>query len=188
MEPLATIADLEARGVTVEASEVGAVTVYLDVASTLVRDAADSPISETTSTIKLEGAGGSRLHLPGQPVTAVSAVGEDGRALQDWKLLTGALVRPCGFSEGVEYTVTYTHGLPVVPADIVDLVCRLAGQELVALRSGDSASRPLKTERIGDYSVSYDTDIDSGTMLLTDFQRKRLAARFGNGAGAVRAR
>lgn len=187
MDPLATIADLEARGVTVDSSEADAVAVYLDVASALVRDAADSPISAVTSTVRLEGTGG-RLTLPGQPVTAVSAVLEDGVALTDYRLLSGALTRSGGFHVGTEYTVTYTHGLPTVPADIVDMVCRLVGQELLALRSGAVASRPLKSERIGDYSATYDTDTDAGTMVLTDFQRARLAARFGRGSGSVRAR
>lgn len=186
LAPLATIADLTARGVTVAAGETAAVNVYLDVASTLLRDAADSPISQTTSTVNLEGTGG-RLHLPGKPVTAVSAVLADGVALSDYKLLNGALARPCGFSEGVEYTVTYTHGLATVPSDIVDLVCRLVGQELLALRAGETGSRAVKSERIGDYSVTY-ADTETGSMALSDFQRNRLAARFGNGAGVVRSR
>ena len=188
LTPLATVADLEARGVTVAAGELAAVTVYLDVASTLVRDAAGSPVSQTESTVKVEGRGTDRLPLPGAPVTAVSATLADGVALGDCKLLNGALWRAEGFAEGTEYTVTYTHGLAEVPADIVDMVCRLAGQELMSLRSGETASRPVKTERIGDYSVGYDTEVESGTMVLTDFQRSRLAARFGNGAGTVRAR
>ncbi|MGW5639628.1 hypothetical protein [Streptomyces sp. NPDC003832] len=187
MDPLATIADLEARGVTVEPSEETAVAVWLDVASTLVRDAADSPISETTSTVKLEG-DGARLHLPGRPTTAVSDVLADGVALTDWKLLGSSLARPCGFTEGVEYTVTYTHGLPAVPSDIVDMVCRLVGQALVSQRAGETVSRPLKSERIGDYAAEYNTDAETGTLTLTDFQRARLAARFGGGVGTARAR
>jgi hypothetical protein len=183
LAPLATIADLEARGVTVSPAEVDAVTIYLDVASTLVRDAAGSPISETTSTVTLEGRG-SRLRLPGGPVTAVSAVSVDGVAVSDYKLLSGALTRSCGFDDGTEVEVTYTHGLPAVPSDIVDLVCRLAGQELVALRSGETASRAISAERIGDYSVTY-ADTETGTMVLSGFQRNRLAARFGSGAGVV---
>jgi len=188
LAPLATAADLSARGVTVDPSEAAAVAVYLDVASTLVRDAAGSPISEVTSTVELEGSGG-RLRLPGWPVTAVSAVEIDGEAVTDWKLRSGALTRSCGFPDGSAVGVTYTHGLPEVPSDIVDLVCRLAGQELLALRNGEGvADRPLKSERIGDYAVTYDSDVTSGTMVLTDFQRDRLAARFGGGAGSVRAR
>lgn len=185
LDPLATIADLAARGVTVEPSETGAVETYLAVASALIREAAGSPISQTTGTVVLE-ATGTRLRLPGQPVTAVSGVTVDGVAVSDYKLRAGAVTRSCGFPEGAEVEVTYTHGLPTVPADIVDLACRLAGQELLALRSGAGPSRPLKTERIGDYAVGFDTAVDSGTMMLTDFQRNRLAARFGSGAGVVK--
>jgi hypothetical protein len=166
MAALATIADLEARGVTVSPDETSAVNVYLEVASALVRDAADSPVSEETSTVTLTGTRDDWLRLPGGPV----------RRSGGW----------ASGPEPSEVTVTYLHGLAVVPADIVDLVCRLAGQELVALRSGETGSRPLKTERIGDYSAGYDTDAWAGDMRLTDWQRERLAARFGAGAASVR--
>lgn len=179
LSPLATVADLVARGVTVDSAEQVAVATYFDVASAIVRDAAGSPISATSSTVTLEGRG-SRLQLPGGPATAVSGVSVDGLAVTDYKLLSGALVRSCGFPDGSEVTVTYTHGFATVPADIVDLVCRLVGQELTAMRSGDIASRGITSERIGDYSVTY-SDAETGTMCLSEYQRNRLAARFGNG-------
>jgi hypothetical protein len=186
LAPLATVADLEARGVTVAESELPAVAVYFDVASAIVRDAAGSPISESTSTVTLEGRG-SRLLLPGGPVTAVSAVSVDGVAVTDYKLLSGSLTRPCGFDDGSEVTVTYAHGLPAVPADIVDMVCRLVGQELLKLREGGAdtalASKPVTQERIGDYSVTYGYDVAFTDMDLPDKVRDKLAARFGNGAG-----
>ncbi|WP_432118479.1 hypothetical protein [Streptomyces sp. bgisy032] len=84
--------------------------------------------------------------------------------------------------------MTYVHGLAEVPDDVVDMVCRLAGQELAALRSGGTSSRPLKSERIGDYAAEFNTDAETGTMSLTDAQRRRLAARFGGGLGLVRSR
>lgn len=191
MVALATVADLTARGVTVSADEADAVAVFLDVASALVRDAADSPISETTSTVTLSGTDDVWLALPGGPVRAVDSVVVDGHAVTDYRLSGGRLWRSCGWSSDSgpsEVTVSYTHGLATVPDDIVDLVCRLAGQELAALRDEDSASRPLKTERIGDYSAGYDTAAWSGTMTLTDWQRARIASRFGAGVGTVRAR
>jgi hypothetical protein len=185
--PLATIADLTARGVTVDASEVAAVNSYLDVASALVRDAAGSPVSQTTSTLTLE-ARGIRVALPGAPVTAVSAVSVDGVAVSDYKLLSGALTRPCGFREGEEVTVTYTHGLATVPADIVDIVCRLAGQELIKHRNNPDAlaEKPVIQERIGDYSATYSYTVLFSDMELPAYLRARLAARFGNGVSAVR--
>src|SRR5690606_13818862 len=189
MAALATIADLESRGVTVSPDETSAVNVYLEVASALVRDAADSPVSEETSTVTLTGTRDDWLRLPGGPVRSVSEVTLDNVPVTDYRLSGGRLWRSGGWASGPEpseVTVTYLHGLAVVPADIVDLVCRLAGQELVALRSGETGSRPLKTERIGDYSAGYDTDAWAGDMRLTDWQRERLAARFGAGAASVR--
>lgn len=190
LAPLATVTDLEARGVTIDPSEVSAVNVYLDVASVLVRDAAGSPISRVTSTVTLEGEPDARLRLPGLPVSSVSTVLVGGLAVTDWRLASGALWRASGWRPGYEPSavdVTYTHGLAAVPADIVDLVCRLAGQELSALRSGDVQSRAVTQERIGDYAVTYG-DAETGTMSLTKFQRDRLAARFGAGASLVRSR
>lgn len=185
LAPLASIADLAARGVTVEAGETDAVNVYLDVASTLVRDAAGSPVSETTSTVALEGRG-ARLHLPGGPVTAVSAVSVDGVAVTDYVLRSGSLARSCGFPDGSEVEVTYTHGLPTVPADIVDMVCRMVGRALVRYRESPDAavaSKPVIQERIGDYSVTYAYDVSYSDMELPKYLRARLARRFGNGVG-----
>lgn len=184
MDPLATVADLEARGVTVEASEVAPVNTYLAVASAHVRAAASSPISETTSMVSLEGRG-SRLRLPGQPVTAVSSVSANGVALSDYKLLGGALVRSCGFVEGVEYEISYTHGLPAVPDDIIDLVCRMAGQALVKFREAPEVAltdKPKVQERIGDYSVTYGYSVTYSDMDLPKYLRDQLRARFGGGA------
>lgn len=185
--PLATLADMTARGVTVDPSEEGVVTTALATASAAVREAAGSPISRTTATVTLEGVPTSRLHLPGRPVVSVSSVAIDGVPVDDWRLVSDALWREDGWCAGrgpSEVTVTYTCGLAAVPADIVDLVCRLAGQALVAHRSGDAMARAVSEERIGDYSVTY-ADSETGTMTLSDFQRARLAARFGSGAGVV---
>jgi hypothetical protein len=190
LAPLATVADLEARGVTVGTSETAIVGTYLDVASTIVRDAAGCPVSEVISTVTLEGASGATLFLPGQPVTAVSDVQIDGVAVSDYRLTNGALWRSCGWSGRLApsaVTLTMTHGLDPVPADIVDLVCRMAAQALLAFRGGDPAPRQVSSERIGDYSVTY-ADTESGVMSLTTYQANKLAARFGNGAGVVKLR
>jgi hypothetical protein len=80
--------------------------------------------------------------------------------------------------------VTYVHGLPAVPSDIVDLVCRLAGQALVTFRSGDPMARAVDLERIGDYQAKYN-NLETGFMALSDFQRDRLAARFGAAPGVI---
>jgi hypothetical protein len=187
LAPLATIADLTARGVTVEPSETTIVNTYLDVASTIVRDAAGCPISEVISTVTLEGVAATRLFLPGQPVTAVSDVEIDMVAVTDYRLTNGALWRSQGWTglcEPSAVTLTMTHGLDPVPADIVDMVCRMAAQALLAFRGGDPAPRQVTSERIGDYAVTY-ADTESGVMSLTTYQANKLAARFGNGGASV---
>ena len=191
LTPLATIADLEARGVVVATEETAFVNTSLDVASSIVRDAAASPISETTSTVNLYGDQSSRLPLPGPPVRSVSSALIDGSAVSDWYLRSGFLVRPAGWQYGSMpsvVTVTYVHGLPDVPTDIVDLVCRMAGQALVKFRESPESigSKPVVQERIGDYSVTYAYELTYSDMELPKYLRSRLAARFGTSVAGVK--
>lgn len=192
--PLATQADLTARGVTVADSEETAVAAFLDTASAIVRDAAGGPISQTTATVTLEGTPAERLHLPSQPVTDVATVILDGASVLDYRLTNNVLWRVDGWQSGCGPSlvdVTYTAGYTEVPADIVDLVCRLAARQLVAYReSGDGtglADRVLFQERIGDYSRMFANgavDKSFSDVELPAYLRARLAARFG-ASGAV---
>lgn len=184
MPDLATIADLEARGITVAPSEESVTTIYLAVASAAIRDAAGSNINQSTVTVLLDGTCEQRLRLPGAPVTAVHAVTLDEVPVLDYRLSNGALWRSAGWA-GDEVSVTYTYGLDPVPADIVDLTCRLAVNALSAYRNGDPAARQVSSERIGDYAVTY-ADTETGTLSLSADQRFRLAARFGTGPAMVR--
>lgn len=195
LSPLATVADLTARGLTVAPEETALVGVYLDVASTAVRTAAGVPISQTTSTITLEGEPQQRLHLPGPPVTEVTTVVVDGQPVTDWRLRSGALWRAAGWSdpcEPSEVDVTYTHGLPEVPADIVDLVCRIAAATLIAYRSQPNgeglAAKDIRSERIGDYSVQYGDGGRITEVELPQYLRDQLRARFGGGVSVVKSR
>jgi hypothetical protein len=196
LDPLATVADLEARGLTIDASETAVVETFLAEASAAVREAAGVPISQTTSTLALEGADNSQwLTLPGPPILSVSAVAIDGETVTDWRLRSHQLWRAAGWSptcEPSEVTVTQLHGLPEVPADLVGLVCRIAAAVLVHYRAqpdGEGlAARDVRAERIGDYSVTYG---DSGRITeieLPDYLREQLAARFGGGITLVRSR
>lgn len=196
LDPLATVADLEARGVTVALDEVALVETYLDTASAAVREAAGVPISEATSTVVLEGETDVRLRLPGPPVTSVDAVAVEGDAVEDYRPLADAIWRRRGWRpvpwEPSEVEVTYTHGLPTVPADIVDLVSRMAATALVAWREsldgGGIAVGRVTQERIGDYSVSYADDGTLSEMELPETTRDRLRARFGGGVAVLRSR
>lgn len=196
LAPLATVAELEGLGLTIEQDETTLVENYLDAASAAVREAAGVPISQTTSTVELEGRTGVWLRLPGPPVSAVATVLLDGEEISDWRLRTGDLWRRRGWQtvceEPSQVEVTYTHGMPTVPADIVMLVGRIVAATLSAYRDGLNgeglAAGAVTQERIGDYSVSY---ADGGLiteMELPDYLRERLAARFGGGAAVVGSR
>lgn len=189
---LATLADLAARGLDVSAEEESVAETYLDVASTAVREAAGVPISQTTSTVTLEGSVSEWLTLPGVPILSVASVSVDGEAVTGWRLRSHRLWRAGGWSPGCgpsDVEVVQTHGLDPVPSDIVDLVCRIAATALADYRADPEgaglAAGDIRSERIGDYSVTYG---DSGlitTMELPDYLRERLAARFGGGAVLV---
>ncbi|MFD7429050.1 hypothetical protein ACFV6Z_18685 [Streptomyces sp. NPDC059818] len=195
LDPLATLADLAALGLTVEDSETAIAERYLAVASAAVREAAGTPISQTISTVVVEGEADQRLRLPGPPIQSVSAVSIDGVPATDWRLRSDRLWRFAGWTapDGPsEVEVTQTHGLPTVPDDIVDLVCRMVAAALVAYRGADDgsglAAGNLTSERLGDWAVTYGNNGLITDMELPDYLRERLAARFGGGAGLVRSR
>jgi hypothetical protein len=195
LAPLASVADLEARGFTVDASETDIAGVYLGVASTAVREAAGTAISRTTSTITLEGASGQWLTLPGAPIVSVDAVTVDGETATDWRLRSGRLWRAAGWTgcEPSDIEVTYTHGLLDIPDDIVDLVCRMAAAALVAYRAEDGGTglandKEITSERLGDWAVTYGADGRITEMDLPQYWRERLMARFGGGITALRSR
>ncbi|MFF8793340.1 head-tail connector protein [Streptomyces globisporus] len=195
LEPLATVADLVALGLTVDESELAIVQNYLAVASAALRDAAGSPISQTTSTVKLDGEADQRLRLPGSPVTAVTNVTIDGEVVTDWRLRSDRLWRFGGWTRGSgpsEVEATITHGLPEVPADLVDLVGRLVAGALASYRADDGGAslgtQIVTSERIGDYAVTYGGDGLATDMELPAYLRERLAARFGGGMHTMRSR
>lgn len=195
LAPLATVTDLAARGLTVDPAETAIVGVYLDVASTAVRDGAEVPISQTTSTVTLEGPQSQWLSLPGPPIISVASVKLDGEAITDWRLRSHRLWRAVGWTacDGPsEVEVIQTHGLATVPADIVDLVCRMVAAALVSFRSETDgaglAAGNVTSERIGDYAVTYGSNGLITEMELPDYLRERLAARFGGGVSLLRSR
>ena len=194
MPALATVDDLTARGITV--SDEPRASLFLDVASSAVRDAAGVPIGSQTSTVTLYPSGPSpHLPLPGGPVTAVSSVTVGGDELTqglDYALWDGSLYRPCGWVSGSTLpepvVVTYTHGLPTVPADLVDLVCRMAATAINAAEDGSGSGLAIDgvvSESLGDYAVTYRADSGLTEMELSERMRSRLRARFGGGAAMV---
>lgn len=193
MDPLATIEDMAALGVVVEEDERPIVERYLAVASASVRAAAGCPISQGTSTVWLAGQREERLPLPGPPVTSVEDVLLDEAEVSGWRLSRprASLYRAGGWgTDASEVEVTYTHGLPEVPADIVALVCRIAATTLMSHRSDESGGglgvRRVTQLRIGDYSASFANDGTMTEIELPATTRAQLRARFGGGAAVVR--
>jgi hypothetical protein len=183
---LAAAADLSARGVTPTAVH----DVMLAVASSIVRSGAASPIVETDSVVTLTAWGDRFIELPGLPVRSVESVTVDGVSVTDWKLTdTGRLWR-AGFwgsdSEPVAVEVTMTHGLPVVPPHIVQMVCDLAISGANSATAGAHDPNVI-AEKIDDYSVTFASGAEAvaSAMELPTLTKRWLRAQFGGGAGVV---
>jgi hypothetical protein len=200
LAPLATPADLDDRNITVPDGMFAPA--ILASASTAVRDAAGCPISQTTSTVTLIADDRCGIDLPGVPVTAVASVAVEGVTVAASTLTNGCwsagwrlsgdrlLFRDVRMVEPATITVTYTHGLAVVPADIVDLVCGMVSIAAAAGADYGLGSRS-KSIRLGDYAET--TETPAGTespspMALPERTRERLRARFGGSAVLIRTR
>ena len=182
LAPLATAADIQTRRYDV--SDTGRVTAALNAASESVRDAAGCPIIVTTSTVRVYPGLESITVLPGGPVRSITSVSVSGVTVpaDQWALVDGALWSPYQLNPvppgGVD--VTYVHGYDVVPADIVDLVCELAGASLLT----DGAHDPrIASEGIDDSRTGWQVGADATTSVfeLPERTRAMLARRFGGG-------
>ena len=188
LAPLATVGDLADRNITVPASMNAAA--VLASASSAVRDAAGCLITAATSTITLIAEDWRELELPFGPVSAVDEVFAAGVPVAGWTKLGDTLLMPPRWTRylPIEVTVTYTHGYPQIPADLVDLVCAITAQ--VFLTDGDYGSGSVRTNiRLGDYSESFrlPAGADSPSPVeLPDTTRERLRARFGSAAGVLK--
>lgn len=187
---LASLADLTARGIDTSDSDVQVT--MLTVASSLVRQAAGSPIAQHEATITFHATEyGEWLDLPVKPVTAVSSVMLDEVVVTGWKLVNGDLWRREGWytCEPVEVDVTLTCGLPEVPAHIVQLVCDLAILGTKTATEGAIDPRVV-AERIDDYAVTFAKGAESvaSAMTIPSMTRHSLRAQFGRGVGSVRMR
>ena len=189
LAPLATSDDLDARGINVP-SALDEDTLLAS-ASSAVRRAAGCAISQTTSTLTLVADDPCELPLPFGPVTAVATVVVNGVTLAGWTLQGDTLIMPNGWTNvlPVVVSVTYTHGLPTVPADIVDLVCGMVSIAAAA-GAGVYGGSPSSSIRLGDFAETYPT-MPPGTeapspFSLPDATREDLRARFGANAAAIR--
>lgn len=186
LEPLATEADLMARGI--DTDNPAATQALLAAASAAVRAGAGCAITRQTSTVTLSTEPSRRIELPARPVHAVTAVALDGRDLTvgvDCHLRGSSLWReqlwqsPAAIPS--ELVVTFEHGFDEVPADVVDLVCSLVGAGIAATDEGYASSVGKQYESIDDYRVGYAVGADAvaSVMELPDRTRRALRRRFG---------
>lgn len=200
MTDLATTDDLDARGVVVP--DTMDAEALLAAATAEVRDAAGCLISEAESTVDLISDGTCDLALPAGPVTAVTSVAVEGVIVPQATFTNGywsdgwrksgnrILFRGVRIVEPATITVTYTHGLATVPADIVDLVC---GMVSIAAAAGADYGTGARSHgiKLGDYAETFETPPGTESpspMALPDRTRLRLRARFGGSAALLRTR
>jgi hypothetical protein len=159
-------------------------------ASSLVRQAAGSPILENESTVVLTGWGGRLLDLPGKPIQSVATVEIDGVAVTDWTLTdVGALWLRDGWGcedDPVSVEVSMTHGLPTVPAHVVQIVCDLAIAGADAAAAGAHDPRVV-AEKVDDYSVTFAAGAEAvaSAMELPPMTKAWLRSQFGGGVAVV---
>lgn len=185
LAPLATVADLSARGVDI--SDIGRVTAALLAASASIRDAAGCTISEHTATITISGAREAWLPVPGWAIRSVTNVDIDDTPVTDHKLVSGRLWRAQGWQPTHEpslVTMTVTQGLGTVDADIIDLCCSLTAAGIAAAEDEYDPKRSIAYERLDDYQYGLRQGDDEviNPMILPEGTREMLQARF---AGAV---
>lgn len=190
LDALASSEDLADRNITVPAGVSAAA--ILEASSSAVRDAAGCPISQATSTVTLVVDDPCEIGLPAGPVSAVTSVTVAGMAVTGWSKVGDTLYMPPGWTSAlpVEVSVVYTHGLPIVPADIVDLVCAMAAMAFKDAGSGDYGSAALVARvQLGDFAESYVRPAGQESpsrLALPRSVRDVLRARFGAGAATIR--
>jgi len=187
-EPLATTADLSARNISAP-SGVDALEILAG-ASDAIRDAARCPISVTTSTVPYTSNGEQWLNLIGGPVTEVDLVEIDGDVVTDWKKLDNRLWRRLRWGctyEPSEIMVTYTHGYPEIPRDIVDLACALAAMSFAETGRGYGEQSRLLKLTLGKLSKTFQSQQGQSPspLAIPDAVARNLRERFGTTVTAI---
>lgn len=158
-------------------------------ASAVVRNFTRRAFTAATTTEKIRPIG-YRILLPQRPVTSVDAVSlivnGETRPLFGWVHDGGAEVWLFGDGQLINYSelllewlvynspmaqVTYTHGFPEVPPDVVAVVASMVGRTLTAPGLGGVVS-----EAVGDYNYRLSDTAAQGTLTLTDSEKTLLKA------------
>lgn len=112
-------------------------------------------------TVKLRG-GGFTLLLPSMHVTEVASVVDNyGNAVTGWEWFpNGVLESPSGFPSFV--TVTFTHGFPECPVELLPIIADLAVSQ---------SSGRIKSEAAGGVSISMESGDDpNGSRVLAKYR------------------
>lgn len=124
----------------------------IELAVGLVEGEARQPLSESTSTLTVDGSGTSVLVLPRRPVSDVSEVtiGETTVEGYTWSA-AGLLHRTSGvWPYGLaNIDVTVTAGFATVPRDLWQVV-------LSSAKRGWTIPEGIRQESLGDHSITYD--------------------------------
>ncbi len=189
MASFATPADLAARlNTTFTAGQTTQAQALLDDATAWLQQEIGQLITAGTATYTTR-VRHSPVHLPQQPVTAVTTVLLDGVATTDFDFVdqelhlagtwgTGDIVDLWGY---VDVTVTFSYGYATIPADLKAWCCVLASQAMQAAEGGTLGVPQVRSEQIDDYAIAYVTD-GSTAMSLPAEVLERLRARYGAGA------
>jgi len=186
LAPLATTADLPAVW---SGSDQAARA--LAVATDAIRDAAGVPITQMTSTVVIDGDHDVLLRLPGPIVRdSVTDVTIDGHPTTDYRVVAEGLWRRHGWTrhgEPAPVEMTFTFGLPVVPADVGDLCVQLAVAWLQHDAAGGGSNAGVQMVRIDDAQEQYTAEGASAVspVFIPAATRQWLRARFNAGAAVV---
>ena len=191
LTPLATDSDLDSRNITIPDDMDSEV--LLAAAADAVRDAAGCAITQETSTVTLIVDEPSFIQLPAGPVGSVASVTVNSILITGWRKVGDTIYMPndCWAQcFPVEVVITYTHGLPNVPADIVDLVCGMVS--IAASQDGSYGQAGRTSEiKLGDYmerGTNPPGTESPSPFALPESVRDRLRARFGTSVAVVKVR
>lgn len=175
MTALATVANLGVR-LGLDLTDDARAAAILDDVSASVRGYTGRTFTSTTGTVTVDVCCG-RAILPDGPVTAVVAVEVDGEAV-DFTWTTGRTVTvDTGL---ISVDITCTFGWATVPADIVAVVCQIAGRAYGA----NPQTAATTSESLGDWAIGMGAAGAAGPLGMLNDERAVLN-RYKAKAGAI---
>jgi hypothetical protein len=191
---LATIDDLESRlGRDLSEIEQARAEALLNDASAMIRAYTGQEFDEVTGDVAVLRAQSGVVRLPQRPVTAVSSVVALGGGLAPDVTVTDYVfdgIDQIRIGEGAyvinlpaiwwdddgypgTFRVTYDHGYPTVPADVVAITCGMVLRTLTAPTSQGGVT----SETIGSYSYRLDAP-DTGLLVTMTKDDRQALARY----------